>query len=98
MSASHDKDPTGFRTTERYTLDVRVPFSDDDPKMEHSWRNIPIPPGPPEEGWWVSDSSHDRRTTWSRLVRDYWGTSRLAGAGRVVARMLQIKPLGKPEG
>jgi hypothetical protein len=67
-------------------------------RWDHSWRCIPVPPGPPEEGWRVLDSSHDFKTTWHRLCRDYWGTSRLAGAGRVVARMLQIKPLGKPEG
>jgi hypothetical protein len=78
MSASHDKNPSGFRAAERITLDVRVPISDDDCEMKHSWRN--------------------RRTTWHRLCRDYWGTSRLGAVGRVVARMLQIKPLGKPEG
>jgi hypothetical protein len=61
-------------------------------------RSLPLPPGPPEEGWQVLDSTHDRRTTWHRLCRDYWGTSRLGAVGRVVARMLQIKPLGKPEG
>jgi hypothetical protein len=98
MSASHDKNPSGFRAAERITLDVRVPISDDDCEMKHSWRNIPVPPGPPEEGWQVLDSTHDRRTTWHRLCRDYWGTSRLGAVGRVVARMLQIKPLGKPEG
>jgi hypothetical protein len=98
MSAEHDKNPSGFRFTKRYTLDVRVPLSDDDSEMKHSWRNIPIPPGPPEEGWQVLDSSHDRRTTWARVVRDYWGTTRLAAAGRVIARVLHIKAPDKPEG
>jgi hypothetical protein len=55
MSASHDKNPSGFRAAERITLDVRVPISDDDCEMKHSWRNIPVPPGPPEEGWQVLD-------------------------------------------
>jgi hypothetical protein len=29
---------------QRMTRDERVPLSDDDPKMEHSWRCVPVPP------------------------------------------------------
>jgi hypothetical protein len=97
MSAEHDKHPSGFRVTQRITRDARMPLSDDDREMDHSWRCIPVPPGPPEEGWQVLDSSHDFKTTWHRIARDYWGTTRLGAVGRVVARMLQIKA-DKPEG
>ena len=49
----------------RMTRDERVPLSDDDPKMEHSWRCVPVPPCA-DPAWFILDSSHDRRTTWGR--------------------------------
>jgi hypothetical protein len=96
LNTDHDKP---FRYTERYTLNARVPLPGDaDSEIKPSWLIEPVPPGPPEERWMISNDSSDDRTTWVRVVRDYWGTTRLAAAGRVIARMLQIKAPDKPEG
>ena len=47
------------------THDAKVPFDDDDPKMEHSWTCIAVPPSD-DPGWFVLDSSHHRKTVWAR--------------------------------
>jgi hypothetical protein len=48
-----------------YTRDEKVPLSDDDRDMQHSWRCIPVPPD--ERGIWViADNTHDRKTGWRR--------------------------------
>jgi hypothetical protein len=47
------------------TRDVRVPLSDDDREMEHSWRCIPVPPSD-DPNWFVLDSSRGYKTVWGR--------------------------------
>jgi hypothetical protein len=47
----------------RTTRDERVPLSDDDREMEHSWCNIPVPPTA-DGDWFIIDSSSDRKTVW----------------------------------
>jgi hypothetical protein len=47
------------------TRDARVPISDDDREMEHSWRCIPVPPTD-DDNWFILDSSSDRKTVWGR--------------------------------
>jgi hypothetical protein len=85
-----------FRTAKAFTAHVRV---------GSGGRAGPISPGPPEEKWVQLETERDitgesvDMTRWARVCRDFWGTTRLAGAGKVVARMLQIhKAPDKPEG
>jgi hypothetical protein len=60
--------PPRHRVLERRkTRDARVPRSDDDREMEHSWRCIPVRPTA-DDDWFVLDSSHNRSTTWGRRV------------------------------
>jgi hypothetical protein len=59
----------GHRVTfieRRITYDFRVPLSDDDREMEHSWRCIPVPPTA-DGDWFIIDSSSERKTIWGRL-------------------------------
>ena len=49
----------------RITRDARVPLSNDDREMEHSWTSVPIKPSA-DDNWFIIDSSHDRWTTWAR--------------------------------
>ena len=58
--------PARLRFLERRTTrDAKVPLSDDDREMEHSWSCVPIRPIS-DPRWFVLDSSHDRRTVWGR--------------------------------
>jgi hypothetical protein len=58
-----------------YTRDARVPFSDDDREMEHSWRCIPVPPTADDE-WIIVDDSKDYKTGWIRRCHlSAWGSA-----------------------
>jgi hypothetical protein len=49
----------------RVTADAKVPLSDDDREMEHSWCCIPVPPTA-DGDWHIVDSSRKRSTVWGR--------------------------------
>jgi len=49
----------------RITRDARVPLSADDPEMDCGWCCVPVPPTA-DDGWFILDSSHDRKTVWGR--------------------------------
>jgi hypothetical protein len=63
MTAAGRRGPRRILET-RSTREDRVPLSDDDREMEHSWRCIPVPPD--GSGWFILDSSTDHRTTGGR--------------------------------
>jgi hypothetical protein len=98
MSAERDKNPSGFRYKTCITNDYLVPRYFGSAIARDGFHSIPAPPADPEKEDWKVFKTQTACTTWYRICRDYWGTSRLGAVGRVVARMLQIKPLGKPEG
>lgn len=55
----------------RRTRDYKVPLSDDDPDMNNGWRCIPMPPTNRDgegDGWFIIDSSGDKRTEWGRWI------------------------------
>jgi hypothetical protein len=55
-----------FRFLERRrTRDARVPLVAGDDEFLCGWQNIPQRPTS-DDGWFILDSSHDRRTTWGR--------------------------------
>jgi hypothetical protein len=91
-------DDPPFRMESTCTNDYLVPHYFRSDMGRDGWRySIPMPPGPPEEDWKVL-SRGSACTHWFRNCRDWWGSTRLAGAGRVVAKVLQIKAPGEPEG
>jgi hypothetical protein len=51
-----------------FTRDQKVPLSDDDPDMEHSWKCVPVPPDA-DSIWVIVDSSKDYATGWCRRDR-----------------------------
>jgi hypothetical protein len=53
---------------QQYTRDHRAPLFEGSSEEHDGWRCIPVPPGPPEEGWEILDSSSDRKTLWFRRV------------------------------
>jgi hypothetical protein len=63
--ATHDLARSHRFLERRITRDARVPLSDDDREMEHSWACVPIPPSD-DPNWFVLDDSSDRKTTWGR--------------------------------
>jgi hypothetical protein len=82
-----------FRTAEALTYTVQI--GDDG-------RAVKVPPGPEEEQWMKLGTEIDETgepvdwTRWARFCRDWWGSTSLAGAGQVTAKMVQIKaPRGK---
>ena len=60
--------PARHRILERrVTADAKVPLSDDDREMEHSWSCVPIRPTN-DPSWFILDSSRKRSTIWGRWV------------------------------
>jgi hypothetical protein len=58
--------PARYRILEkRRTRDARVPLVAGDDEFLCGWQCIPQRPTP-DDGWFILDSSHDRRTTWGR--------------------------------
>jgi hypothetical protein len=80
-----------FRVETRTTRDLHIPHWEGADMDLNGWRCIKMPPGDRrKEGWKILDC-HVYETDWYRICRDYWATVRLGAAGRVVARVLQIK-------
>jgi hypothetical protein len=96
MTAEHDKNPSGFRIETRWMNDHPIPRYFGSDITRDGFRSAPVPPADPQkEDWKILETHlHTACTRWYRVCRDYWGTTRLAAAGRVVARMIQIKKEG----
>jgi hypothetical protein len=66
-----------FRTVMRITNRYPVNYEDWDAGYRPD-----MPPGPPQERW-IRHPPYDGLTArWDRVVRDWWGSTRLAGSGR----------------
>lgn len=63
--------PTDHTLEFAITRDVRVPFSEDDPDMDHSWQSVPVRPDE-REGWFIWED-RDRKTVWARHRDDDGG-------------------------
>jgi hypothetical protein len=100
MSAEHDKHPSGFRVETRFTNDFLIPRYSGGDITRDGWRSIPMPPSDPQKEDWkvLAHTNTGTATRWYRICRDFWATARLGAAGRVIARVLQIKAPDKPEG
>jgi hypothetical protein len=98
MSAEHDKNPSGFRVETCVTNDYLVPRYFGSDMARDGFRSIPMPPADPQKEDWKVLAHTTAATRWYRITRDFWGTTRLGAAGRVIARVLQIKAPDKPEG
>ena len=62
------------------TRDERVPLSDADRAMEHSWRMIPVPPEATGD-WFIATAAATAKTTWGR-----WRASTAAEAVHKIDR------------
>jgi hypothetical protein len=94
MSAEHDKHPSGFRVETCFTNDFLIPRYSGGDITRDGWRSIPMPPADPAKEDWKILETHTASTRWYRICRDFWATTRLGAAGRVIARVLKIKAAG----
>jgi hypothetical protein len=95
LNTDHDKP---FRFTTCFTNDAVVPHYFGSDIACDGWRSIPMPPADPAKEDWKILCRTNAATRWYRICRDFWATARLGAAGRVIARVLQIKAPNKPEG